>query len=386
MDKLMQYVHTVHAQIDALVDPSKPEPSQEQLYGYTAKVVGSLKNMTSSAPPEVKNKVRSCFGSHWNVETNSVGSGGISPLILQASFANLKDQLKHMRPAAPLNADGTPAETKEPKKKYGGEECTEIKILEDRNLVGRIVGPEGKILQAIQLESGCKLDINGDTIGISGPREGAEAAMKAIDEIIKKGFSSLIMGENSEEATIKVHPRLLPTLLGKEWCNMRAIKEKLHVEVGITDNGNKGGGKGKGAMRKATLVLGGDKKNVEKAKEVINSLTTVFYHEITHQGMIYKEVPVEHYWLNLVIGKGGSEIKHMQKNFDCQVFIPGEASTNENVVIVGDPTGVQRCEKHITTIISKAENRPQRGEEGYNADDNKAEEIEDWMQDYMYKR
>lgn len=399
MEKLSSYINTVHTQIGQLVDPTRPEPTQEQLFKYITSVVATLSKLLSDAPPVVKERISVSFGAHWDMQKNCVGKDGINPLQLLASFKMMKDQLDNLKTqrsmgkggAGAAAAGGAPAEAgtgPQPKRKYGGETTTEIKILDNADLVGRIVGPGGKQLQQIEFESGVKLDINGEAVSITGPKDGVEVALKAIDDIITKGYCTLAHGDDFKEEQYKVHPKVLPSLIGPGWCIIKKIKEACEVEIGITDNGKKGGKDGKGQMKKATIVIGGAKSNVEKAKEIFHDLTTKQFHEVTHPGKVCREIEVPWDYLNLLIGKGGSEIRHMQNSYDVNVTIPNEINNNEHVMVVGEKHRVDQCEKHINSIITRAASRPERGEEHLagGGDGYQDEPVEDWMQQYMYKR
>jgi len=407
LTKLIQYVNTVAQQIDQLTDPSRPDPSQEQVNKYTTTVVSTLKNLSTGSPPIVKDKINQSFTGHWNVSANKPAKDPITPLLLSASFKMLTDQLSQEEVKGGKGAgkagkagkggkggeeEGEKEEKEQPRKTYEGENMSDFKILPNPDLVGRIVGPQGKTLRTIEFETQTRLDINGDSISISGPKDGVEAAMKAIDDIISKGYSPLFYAEDFAEQQLKVSQRLLPDIIGTAWKNMKIIREKFNVEIGIPESGNKGAkgeGKGKGKPeKKATITIAGKAADVEQAKEIIKDLSTKFFHPLTHPGQAVKEVEVDHEYLNVLIGSRGSEIKHMQNSFEVKVYIPNEVNQNENVVIVGEEYRLEQCEKHINNLITRIQSRPQRGEEQYDRDDNRERygEEEDWEQSYVIRR
>merc|ERR1711865_755416 len=75
--------------------------------------------------------------------------------------------------------------------------------------------------------------------------------------------------------------------------------------------------------------------NTEKAKDVIESIINYYHHEITHPGLAHVEMEVEQWAYSFIIGKAGSEMRHIQKNWDVKVYIPREHSANQSVVVVG---------------------------------------------------
>merc|ERR1719295_282235 len=230
----------------------------------------------------------------------------------------MKDQLKSM-PALKTNLKGTgkgkgeDVPAAQPKKKFGGEKTSELIPLGSAELVGRIVGPGGSTLKSLELETQCKIEFMEEAISISGPEEGVQAAIKAVDDIISKGYTNLTYGDGFAEVTMKLHPRLLPDVKGPQWVNFIAIKNKFQVEIGIPDAGTtiepKGKGKGKGQIKHATITIGGLNENVQEAKAVIDQLSKEFYHPITHPGKIAKQVEVDYSYLNALIGTKGSEIR-----------------------------------------------------------------------------
>merc|ERR1712194_618242 len=116
------------------------------------------------------------------------------------------------------------------------------------------------------------------------------------------------------------------------------IKAALKVEVNMppTPQGAPPG-------KKFKVTLAGSAKQVEEAKEVITSIIMYGHGEITHPGKTHGELEVESWKFSFLIGKGGSELKHIQKNWDVKVNIPRATSVNQNVLIVGDESNVERA-------------------------------------------
>ena len=89
---------------------------------------------------------------------------------------------------------------------------TEIPV--DSKKIGSIIGPKGVTLHGIQ--DMCGVEINtpkGERDGsapvivtVSGPAEGVERAIQAINDICTKGYSKLLAGEDFKEGSIDVLP------------------------------------------------------------------------------------------------------------------------------------------------------------------------------------
>lgn len=141
--------------------------------------------------------------------------------------------------------------------------------------------------------------------------------------------------------------------------------------------------------KKVKVPIAGRKEDVEKAKEVIESIIKYGHHEITHPGEVHDECEVEDWCYAAIIGKKGSELRHIQNCFRCRVMIPRETSECKNVVVVGDPLGVPKAKAYIEkTVYNFAAGIRGGREQGEKATDDWGDEepVEDWMKQYLYKR
>ena len=79
--------------------------------------------------------------------------------------------------------------------------------------IGVIIGPKGETLHAIQKAAEVEITTpksDRDTTGpvivtVAGPAEGVKKAIKAIKELVEKGYSKLIAGDDFNEGSITVH-------------------------------------------------------------------------------------------------------------------------------------------------------------------------------------
>merc|ERR1712012_50704 len=100
----------------------------------------------------------------------------------------------------------------------------------------------------------------------------------------------------------------------------------------------------------------------------------------------HEEIEVEQWALPFIIGKGGSEMKHIQKNWEVKVVIPREHSLNQKVLIVGMPDNVTRAKAYVDSVIWKAENQSKGREKQQDDGDGWGDEgeSEPWMKGYIY--
>merc|ERR1719473_1398654 len=335
----------------------------------------------------------------WDYEKNAPGKGDnkLDPPKLLDILKKIKDGLSqapakskgkggyNVRKQAPAGGDAPEEEVKKEKQFKGPETIENIDIKSEH--VGRIVGPKGATMKMIQEASECKIDINGDVVTITGPEDGMPIAVTAIKELCEKGFCGLSYGTDFQEQAMNIHPIYFSELIGKEGKVIRAIKEQLKVELSIPKVPPNA--KVREMTKKLKVGFAGRKPDVEKAKEVVNDIVMYYHHEITHPGVIHKELEVEPHQTRFIIGKGGSESRHIQNSYRVKMYIPNEHSANEKLLIVGEPLNVERAVKYVENAIEQAEGKAKSGGRGGGdgAEDFWGDENhEPWMDQYMYKR
>eukprot|EP00929_Paragymnodinium_shiwhaense_P124289 TRINITY_DN9944_c0_g2_i1.p1 TRINITY_DN9944_c0_g2~~TRINITY_DN9944_c0_g2_i1.p1 ORF type:complete len:533 (+),score=214.05 TRINITY_DN9944_c0_g2_i1:84-1601(+) len=251
------------------------------------------------------------------------------------------------------------------------------------NKIGIVIGPKGSKIQLIQEKTGAKINTDGEDFTIMGDPQAVAQAEAAIKDLVTKGYTNLAF-EDFAENVVMVHDTSFPDLIGKQGAVVIAMKKELNVEVSFPDTK---GAKATGKRHKVTIA--GATKNVEKAKEVINDILMYGHHEVTHPGDVHEEMEVPEWCYAALIGKKGSELKHIQNSFHVKVNIPRETSLNQNVVVVGDAMGVKRAKAHIEKALYNFQNQVKgrdRNEGGAEDPWGAEEPMEDWMKQYMYKR
>jgi len=160
------------------------------------------------------------------------------------------------------------------------------------------------------------------------------------------------------------------------------LKDELKVEINIPPVA-----KGTGGSKKYKIGIAGSKEASEKAQKCIEEIIMYGHSEITHPGMVHEEMEVPTWAYAFIIGKGGSELRHIQKNWSVKVNIPREFSENPNVVIVGEPKDVAAAKAYIEKQVFAAENQSSSRENADKADDHWGDDSQEaWMDQYMYKR
>jgi rRNA processing protein Krr1/Pno1 len=254
----------------------------------------------------------------------------------------------------------------------------QIKVPDDK--IGIVIGPKGSKIKMIQEKTGVnRIDTSGEMFTITGPADAVGMAEQAINDLITKGYTHLTFDDFAENF-VMVYSNKFPDLIGKQGVVIRAIKEQLGVEVSIPKTGPPG--------KPWKVTIAGSNKNAEKAKEVIESIVKYSHHEITHPGEDHAELDIPSWAYSFIIGKAGSELRHIQNNYKVKVNIPRDWDDNDKVIIVGDKLNVERATVYVQKLLSGAEDaakgrdRQEKTEDPWGAE----EPEEDWMKQYMYKR
>jgi predicted PilT family ATPase len=244
----------------------------------------------------------------------------------------------------------------------------------DARKVGIIIGPKGATMLALQEATGCKLDVNapardGPTdanakagVVITGPnKESIQMAKKAIQELATKGYATLLQSDNFGEFGTEVHPRMLSEIVGPSGKTIQAIQTSLNVKITIppTDwkpNAPRGD---RQVVKPVRVGIAGTKENAKTAKAVIQALQKYHHHEVTHPGMIHKEIYVPQEFFHCVIGVRGSEIKHIRGNYKVDMYMPD--SDSDSVLVVGRLANVDKAIAYIQLLMDRdADSRQQK--------------------------
>merc|ERR1712137_914181 len=271
-----------------------------------------------------------------------------------------------------------------PASKLEQEMSERVEISVPQKVIGRVIGKGGVNMINIKAKTGItSIDTSGNVFVLTGTPESVAEAQKILQELIDKGYTGC-----EEERYVDVHPTQLPDIIGKEGCIIQAIKKACDVAIDIPQESKKGKGGGAGPAprdAKVSVAVAGTREMVEKAVGILTNILHVYHDEVTHPGDIREELEVAERNYRFLIGKGGSEMRHIQNSFKVRVCIPREHSFLRNVAIVGKKDNVEKAKAYIEKILYYATVQP-RGRDGRNDDYEEEEYEEDWMKQYIYKR
>jgi len=278
-----------------------------------------------------------------------------------------------------VKQDGSKTEGTEEKKPP--QSTASVEVPEEK--IGHVIGPGGKNLKMITEKTGVtRIDTEGCNFVAIGEPDAVKKAEKAIREIVEKGYCSLAY-DDFEGADVMAYPQCFPDLIGKGGEIIQKIKKELGVEISIPKVPPKAA-----AYKKYPVGVAGSKEQVKLAKEVLESIIMYYHHPVTHEGIEHLEMDtIESWQYSFIIGKQGSELKHIQNNFQVRLYIPREFSANQNVVITGSKVACEKTKTYIEKLIAKASEPRGRGAAD-KADDHFGPDgdEEPWMSQYMYSR
>jgi len=254
-----------------------------------------------------------------------------------------------------------------------------VKVPQEK--IGRVIGPKGSNISLIKEKTGVKtIDTAGEMVTIVGLPDAVVLAEHAVRELIEKGYMSMAF-EDFQEDSMNVVSSCIPNLIGERGAIIQVIKKECKVEIDIAQVA-------KNSKTKTVKVsIAGGKEGVDKAKEIVSAIEKYSHHEVTHPGWSHTELEVEEWRYRFLIGKGGSEMRHIQNNYKVRVNIPREDSATDKVVVIGEERDVERAVKYIEKVLYESEQPRGRGAPE-KAEDNWGDEgpEEAWMSAYMYKR
>lgn len=234
--------------------------------------------------------------------------------------------------------------------------------------LGGIIGTKGNTLNLLQKLSGAEIrlpkpkdKVEGEAtstvkhppeedldITVTGPSKGVGVAVRAINDLCTKGFSSLLEGSDFSEGFMTVHPLYLSEIVGVKGARVRAIQDQLQVRLTVPQ----------GVSREVTSVrvgIAGPKDKVKRCKEVIKELMKYHHTNITDPGTGHIEMDVPKIARSHIIGKKGSEISNIQRKFNVLIFMPTPDTVNSNVVVVGNDRDTKAAQEHILSIVEEQE-------------------------------
>lgn len=116
-------------------------------------------------------------------------------------------------------------------------DTTDDGVVVPTRLHGVVIGPGGSNIKAIQQKTGCKInmpdrDSDSERVTVVGPAAGVVAAIEAINQLVKDGFSSLTH-ENYVKDSVSVPGNSISTLIGSGGSTIKELQRRSGAKINI---------------------------------------------------------------------------------------------------------------------------------------------------------
>eukprot|EP00948_MAST-09A_sp_MAST-9A-sp1_P000415 g415.t1 len=183
-----------------------------------------------------------------------------------------------------------------------GPHQTTWKVSIEPRKIGVVIGPKGATLHAIQDGTGVSIQMpqrdRDDTstapatITLLGPdMSSLKAAKTAINNLCTKGYCRFTVSEDFKEDHMNIHPQYFNEIIGKGGRVIKAIQTNLDVRINIPKTERAWNHQANTeAQKKQRLRVGlaGPKDNVEKCKQILRQIVSVYHAPETHPGVTHQ--------------------------------------------------------------------------------------------------
>ncbi|XP_030588089.1 far upstream element-binding protein 2 isoform X2 [Archocentrus centrarchus] len=243
------------------------------------------------------------------------------------------------------------------------------------SMVGLIIGRGGEQINKIQQDSGCKVQIAHDSVGLpersislTGSPDAIERARALIDDIVSRGHEST-NGQSSSMQEMIIPAGKAGLIIGKGGETIKQLQERAGVKMILIQDASQPPNIDK------PLRIIGDPYKVQQAKEMVNEILR----ERDHQGFGERneygsrmgggggiEIAVPRHSVGVVIGRSGEMIKKIQSDAGVKIqFKPDDGTGPDKIAhIMGPPDQCQHAASIITDLLQSIRAREEGGQGG----------------------
>jgi len=245
---------------------------------------------------------------------------------------------------------------------------TEDYSVPDR-MVGLIIGKGGEQIDAIQTETGCKVQFAPDNPNglanrpctLTGTAEAILKARETINRIVSKGQGLPDgQGEGQSMLEVMIPGNKVGLVIGKGGETIKTLQEKAGVKMVMIQDSNLPSHNDK------PLRITGNMGNCQRARDLVFSLIADkeaggggggnYAGEYGGGGRHTQEIPVPRTLVGVIIGKNGETIKRVQSEADAKVQFKTDDGQGPDrlCTISGSPERVQQAIGMINELIREA--------------------------------
>ncbi|XP_038140674.1 far upstream element-binding protein 2 isoform X2 [Cyprinodon tularosa] len=242
------------------------------------------------------------------------------------------------------------------------------------SMVGLIIGRGGEQINKIQHDSGCKVQIAHDSVGLpergislTGSPEAIQRAKALIDDIVSRGHETS-NGQSGSMQEIIIPAGKAGLIIGKGGETIKQLQERAGVKMILVQDGSQPPNIDK------PLRIIGDPYKVQQAKEMVNEILR----ERDHSGFGDRnefgsrmggggiDIAVPRQSVGVVIGRSGEMIKKIQSDAGVKIqFKPDDGTAPEKIAhIMGPPDQCQHAASIITDLLQSIRAREEGGQGG----------------------
>lgn len=262
-------------------------------------------------------------------------------------------QQQHVQTAAATAADEVVPIPPKPE-----EVTAEVRV--DAKLHGRILGAGGSTLQKLEAITGAKINVprkeeRSERIKITGTAGAVAAAKEAIEELVSKGFATLLLNPDEISRELRIESRHQAIVIGRGGAHIQKIQQKLGVRINMPEKKQEGKRGANVNDEWVTLNLVGTPEAVSAAWTAITQLINDGFSAVTHEGWTSVKLSVPKAEIGAVIGQRGKKIQKLQEETRTRINIANDAVGDEiTVSIAGLPGDVAAAEAQIREAVEES--------------------------------
>jgi far upstream element-binding protein len=245
--------------------------------------------------------------------------------------------------------------------------------------VGLVIGRGGEQIQLIQQQSGCRVQMAGESgnagyrqCTLQGPRQCIDRAKALIHDVLERNARSALGIQNGNMTTVELS---IPggkcgLIIGKNGETIKGLQEQIGVKMMLIQDSHQV------TMGNKPLRISGIPDKVEQAKRIIESLLAGDASTQPNLSQALRaangpksigEVIVPRSSVGVIIGKSGDTIKRLAAETGAKIqFKPDDPSLQERCAIIqGTPEQISRATQLISELVTRSGSGSQQQETFY---------------------
>lgn len=204
-------------------------------------------------------------------------------------------------------------------------------------LIGKFIGPGGAAINAFKARAHLdSVRFSDDRCILKGGLVAVCQAVENLKTFIAKEYLPILY-QDCVEVQMKVPPRDVSEIIGRRGVVINALKANFDVDLIIRDD---------------CLYIAGSRRSVYACKHAVHSILKYRHHEVTHPGVFHVALDVERQDYGTLIGKKGSELRHIQNAYRVQVYIP--RCHGRDVLVLGDANQIKHAAAYVNKMLLRA--------------------------------